>query len=919
MPMSNSRRALELLGRRVEREALDELLASVRDNRGAVLVIRGEAGVGKTALLDYLVASASGCRIIRTSGVESEMELPFSSLHLLIGPLLQHRDRIPAPQRDALETAFGMASGDTPDRFMVGLAVLSLLSAAAEEMPLVCVVDDAQWLDRVSAQTLEFVARRLLAEPIALVVGVREPGHEEYMAGLQQLEVSGLAEDDARALLTSAVTGPLDPRVRDRIVAETRGNPLALLELPRGRTAVELSLGFDGTDQMPMATWLEVDYQRRLALLTPPTRRLLLVAAAEPLGDVTLLWRAADQLGLELDAAPAKAAGLVEFGQGVRFRHPLVRSAVYRSAQPEELRETHKALAEATDPIADPDRRAWHAAHASAGPDESVAAQLVAAADRAQRRGGLAVTAALLRNAARLTPDRARRARRALAAAEAEFAAAAPEAALELLAVAQLCPLQELELARIERLHARILFARQRSGGAVPLFLAAAQRLVPVDITLARETFLEAIAAATVTGHVSSAREAVIAARAAPTPPQAPSPIDLFFDGLATLLTDGYAAGAPALRRALPLIAQEPLGDREATMRWLLLALLVQWTYVQQLWDFAAWDTLATRATRLAREVGALAVLPGALTSEAGVHLHKGELRSAEALIEEAAAITAATGYAPVQYASLNVVAWRGDEAATTKLVDLAVREATARGDSVSIGLAEHVSAVLYNGLGRYDLALVAAQRAADIDNYAYVGWALAELVEAAVRSGDLDRAAAARARLEERTRHAGTDWALGVQARSDALIRDGEVADSYYRKAIGWLEASGVVIHLARTHLVYGEWLRRENRRRQAREHLRTAHEMFAAMGADAFAERARRELHATGETVRRRSSAPHETLTAQETQIARLAEKGLTNPEIAAQLFISPHTVEWHLRKVFAKLNIGSRKQLSTVLPSN
>ena len=917
MLMGHSRRRSELLGRRAEREALDALVVGVRDGRGAVLVIRGEAGVGKTELLEYLVAHATGCRILRTAGVESEVELPFGCLHLLIRPLLDHLDRIPAPQRDALGTAFGMVSGDTPDRFMVGLAVLSLLAAVAEEQPLVCVVDDAQWLDRVSVQTLEFVARRLLAEPIALVFAVRDPGNAEYLAGLHELEVCGLVEDDARTLLSSAVTGPLDPRVRDRIVAETHGNPLALLELPRGQTPVELALGFDRADLMPVGNRIEQDYQQRLTLLPPQTRRLLLTAAAEPVGDVALLWRAAARLGVQVDAAPAKAAGLVEFGGGVRFRHPLVRSAVYRSARPEELRQVHQALAEATDPVADPDRRAWHAAHACAGPDESVAAQLVAAADRAQGRGGLAVTAALLSRAAMLTPDPARRGGRALDAAEAEQAAAAPDAAFELLAMAQLCPLNELQLARVQRLRAQIIFVRHRSSDAVPLFLTAARRLAKVDVGLARATFLEAIGAAIIVGSGNAAREAATAARAAPTRSQHASSMDLFLDGVASLLTDGYAAGVPGLRQALRSFSEEPLSDREMTLRWLLLAPLAQETSMHQLWDFATWDLVASRAVRLAREIGALSFLPGALMYEAGVHLHKGDLRAAAASIEESDTLTAATRYAPVRYASLNLAAWRGDEAATTKELDVALRDATSRGETILLGLAGYVTAVLYNGLGRYDLAVAGARQASDADNYGFAGWALVELVEAAARNGELEQAKAARALLAERTRDTDTEWALGIQARSDALLSRGDAADALYREAISRLQRSGVVVHVARAHLLYGEWLRRDNQPRQAREHLRTAHEMFHGMGADAFAERARRELRATGETIRSRRSANHEQLTAQESQIARLAEQGLTNPEIGARLFLSPHTVEWHLRKVFAKLNIHSRKQLGAALP--
>ena len=918
--MASSKPAPGLLGRRGECEALDQLVATVRGGRSAALVLHGEAGIGKTALLDHLVGRASGFRIARASGVESEMELAYASLQQLCAPMVDHLDELPGPQRAAMETAFGLRDGDAPDRFLVGLAVLTLLADAAEKRPLLCVVDDAQWLDSVSAQTLAFVARRLLAESVGIVFAVRDPPGVQYLAGLDQLQVRGLVDDDARALLGSALPGPLDDRVRERIVAETHGNPLALLELPRGRSAVELAFGFQTPETMPLATRIEQDYLRRLEPLPRQTRQLLLMAAAEPVGDTTLLWRAADLLGITVDAAPAKAAGLIEFGEGVRFRHPLVRSAVYRSAAPGDRQDVHRALARATDPETDPDRRAWHAAQASTGPDESVARELERSADRAQRRGGIAAAAALLQRAAGLTPDPQRRGGRALAAAEAEFGAAAPEAAFELLAMARLCPLDELQQARLARLEAQILFARTRRGEAAPLLLDAARRLETVDSGLARQTYLEAISAAIFTGRLSGpggAREVAIAALAAPPGAEPPRPADLLLDGVAAALTDGFAGGFPTLRSALVPYEQEPLTDQQATMRWLLLAPVAQEAYIHQLWDFEAWDTLATRAVGLAREIGALGVLPVALMYLAGVTLHAGDLSAACALIDEGDAITAATRYAPVQLASLNVVAWRGDEETALRLIHRAVEDASLRGETSLLGLAGYATSVLYNGLGRYEQALAGAQQASERDFIIFAGWALVELIEAAVRSGQVDEARAARVLLQERTRAAGTDWALGIQARSDALLSHGDVADSLYRDAIERLERSRVAVHLGRAHLLYGEWLRREHRRREAREHLHIAHDMFSRMGVEAFADRTARELRATGQTVRRRSTEPHEGLTAQELQIARLAGRGLTNPEIGAQLFISPHTVEWHLRKVFPKLGITSRRQLSGVVP--
>jgi DNA-binding CsgD family transcriptional regulator len=902
--------AAGLLDRRSEREALDRLLAGVRAGQSQVLVLRGEAGVGKSALLEYLRERASGCRLARAAAVESEMELAFAGLHQLCAPFLDRVERLPEPQRDALGTAFGLSAGPAPDRFLVGLAVLGLLSEVAEERPLVCLIDDAQWQDRASAQALAFVARRLLAESVALVFAVRGPGEERELAGLPELVVEGLGEDDARALLQSAIRGRLDERVCDRIVAETRGNPLALLELPLGLTAAELAGGF-GLPDVLLATRIEDSFLRRLTSLPDATRRLLLVAAAEPVGDVSLLWRAAGHLGLGTDAAaPAQAAGLVDLGVRVRFRHPLVRSAAYRAAAAAERQEVHRALAEATDPDADPDRRAWHRAHAAEGLDEAVAAELERSADRAQGRGGVAAAAAFLERATALTPDPVRRAGRALAAAQAKLEAGAPDAAEALLATVEMGPRDELQLARLARLRARIAFARRRGSDDPPLLLDAARRLEPLDPALARETYLEALGAAIFAGRLSGvvgAREIAEAASAAPAGAAPARASDLLLDGLVVRFTEGYAAAVPALGEALRAFEPAP-GRPEEDLRWVWMACRV----APELWDFEAWRDLATRGTRLAREAGALTVLPTALTYRAAVHVHAGEFAAASALVEEAAAITAATGTVPLMYASLVLAAWRGQEAPALELIDASLQDAAARGEGRAIGLTEYATAVLCNGLGRYDAALAAAQRASEHDDLEIFGWALTELVEAGVRSGARDAAAAALERLEERTGAAGTDWALGIGARSRALTSDGDDAEALYREAIDRLARGRVLVHLARAQLVYGEWLRRAQRRTDAREQLRAAHETFSRIGAEAFAERAGRELVATGETIRRRTVETRDHLTAQEAQIARLAAEGHTNPEIGAQLFLSPRTVEYHLHKVFAKLDISSRREL-------
>ncbi|MFB4276765.1 AAA family ATPase [Nonomuraea sp. MTCD27] len=919
--MSSSAPRHELLGRRDECETLDRLLAGARAGESQVMVLRGEAGVGKSALVDYLVANATECQTLRAAGVESEMELAFAGLHQLCLPLMGQIDRLPGPQRDALAVAFGLSAGSVPDRFLVGLAVLSLLAEAAEEQPLVCVVDDAQWLDQVSAQTLAFVARRLLAERVALVFAVRVPtpgpGADRFR-GLRELAVRGLRDDDARALLDAVVPGRLDVRVRDRIVAETRGNPLALLELPRGLTVAELAGGFGWPDARPLASQIEQSFVRRIGALPGAAQRLLLAAAAEPVGDVLLLRRVAERLGIGTDAATAaEAAGLIEFGTLARFRHPLVRSAAYRAADPGERQDVHRALAEATDPESDPDRRAWHRAHAAVEPDEAVAGELERSADRAQARGGVAAAAAFLKRATELTPDPARRGARAVAAAQATFEAGAPDAALDLLVAAELCPLDELQHGRLARLRTQIVFARRRGGEAVPLLLDAADRLERVDEGQAREAYLEAIGSAVFAGRLGergALRKVAEAARAAPPGPRPPRPADALLDGLATRFAEGYVEGAPLLKRALRAFRKEAGNNGDDVMRWLWLT----WLVAGDMWDDEAWHELTTHAVRTARETGALNFLPLSLTYRAAVHVHAGEFDAAATLVEESTAILKVTGNAYLGYASMLLLIMRGEDAQAWTVLDARAEWASSSwGEGRSIGGRHYMNAVLYNSLGQYEAALASAEGACEHEDLGVYGFSLVELVEAAARSDAPESAATALRQIEERATASGTNWALGLLARSRALLSGGQAAEPLYRDAIERLQRSRSTVDLARAHLVYGEWLRRENRRVDAREHLRIAHEMLQRFGAKAFAERAGRELLATGETVRKRTADSPDRLTAQEGQIARLARAGLSNSEIAAQLFLSPRTVEYHLGKVFTKLAITSRHQLPQALP--
>jgi DNA-binding CsgD family transcriptional regulator len=907
--------AMELVDRHAECAVLDQLIEAVRAGESRALVVSGEAGVGKTALLDYLAEQASGCRLARIAGVQSEMELPFAALHQLCAPMLDRLPGLPAPQRDALAIAFGMSSGSAPDRFLVGLAALSLLSDTAEKQPLVCVVDDEQWLDRASAQVLGFAARRLGAESVGLVFAARVPSSD--VAGLPDLVVERLGETDARALLDAALTGPLDARVRDRILAETQGNPLALLELPRGLTPHELAGGFGLPGAARLSGGIEENFRRRVDVLPSHTRRLLLVAAAEPIGDPALVWGAAARLGIgEEAAAPATEAGLVEFGMRVRFRHPLVRSAVYGSASPQERQVVHGALAAVTDPRHDPDRRAWHLANAALGPDEEVAAELERSAGRAQARGGLAAAAAFLERATALTIDPARRTERALEAASAKVRAGVFDAARGLLAIAEAGPLSDFQQARIDLIGAGLAFFSERGSDAPPLLLKAARRLEPVDLEMSRATYLQALTAGYFAGRLAlggGVAEVARAAANAPPPPHPPRAPDLLLDGLITHHNNGYRAGLPILRKALNRFGTGMSVDEE--LRWHWVAGIV----ARYVWDDHSWDVLSDRHVRLARGVGALSELPVALNSRAFMLLFAGNLAAAASLIQQLQPAIEATGSHRVPYSALGLAVFAGRQADAATLIDAITRDVTQRGEGIWLTICEWASAVLNNGIGNYEKAVTAVEHAID-----YLGemitppWPAVELIEAAARCGRSDMAADVLGRLAEITSASDTDWSLGIEARARALLNNGDTAERLYPESIERLGRSRIRADLARAHLLYGEWLRRERRRVDARAQLRIAHEMLDAMGMDAFAERARRELEATGETARKRTVAStDQELTAQEAQVARMAREGLSNPEIGARLFISARTVQYHLRKVFTKLGIESRTQLDGVLP--
>ena len=903
-------------GRGNECTLLDGLATAVRQGESRSLVLRGEPGIGKTALLEYLVESASDLTIVRAAGVESEMELPFASLHQLCGPLLDRLERLPAPQRQALEIVFGMSPGGPPDRFLVGLAVLSLFSEAAEDRPLLCVVDDAQWLDQASALTLAFVARRLLAEPVGIVFAAREPGDE--LQALPDMEVRGLRDGDARALLGSAVRFMLDELVRDRIIAETRGNPLALLDLPRGLTATQLAGGFGMLGEHALSGRIEESYVRRLGTLPENTRRLLLVAAAEPIGDPLLLLRASERLGIAVDGVETAADGLLMVGERVTFRHPLVRSAVYRSAGAEERQAAHLALAEATDRDVDPDRRAWHLASAATGPDEEVALELERSAGRAQAHGGLAAAAAFLQRAVVLTADPKRRVERALAAAEASLGAGTFDVALGLLAAAEVGPLDELQRARLDLLRAEAAYSESRGNDAPGLLLRAAKTLEPLDLQLARETYLDAWSSALFAGTfagTASMSEVSREARAARRPAGPPHSSDLLLDGFATAFTDGRAAAAPLLGQAAGRFAGSDVSTEEV-LRWGWLATAA----AVMVWDYETCLAVATRGVQLAREAGALPVLAVSVNVMAQAVALGGEFERTAVLVAEADSVTEATGTHVAPYGALVLGGLQGRAAAATPLIEGTIEASRAGGQGTAVQYALWTSAILLNGLGRYDEAMAAAQEASDDTPELFVSvWAAIELLEAATRLDEPELARAANERIAAATAVATSDWALGIRARSQALLSEGDAAEALYREGIERLGRTRLRPELARAHLLYGEWLRRANRRVDARAQLRAAFDQLNSIGMHAFAERAGRELAATGEKVRRRTVETRDELTAQELQIARLARNGLSNPEIGARLFLSPRTVEWHLRKVFSKLGIHSRRHLADVLPDS
>jgi DNA-binding CsgD family transcriptional regulator len=889
------------------------MIAAVRLGDSRTLVLRGEAGVGKTALTGYAEGLATDLRVLRAVAVPSETELAFAALHQLCAPVLDQLGRLPFPQCEALSIVFGLSSGPPPDQFLVGLAVLSLLREVSEHCPLLGVVDDSHWLDQASAQTLGFVARRLGAEPVGLVFATRAA--REELRGLPELPLRGLDADDARGLLGSVVRFRLDERVSDRIVAESGGNPQVLLELSRGLSPAQLAGGFAMMDDQALSERPDQTLLDRLDALPDDARRLLLVAAAEPLGDPLLVWSAAQRLGIGVSAAMA-AEGFLIIRERVTFRAPSVRSAVYRTASVHDRRSVHLALAQVTDARVDPDRRVWHLAAASPAPDEDVASELELSAGRAEARGGLSAAVSFLRRSVALSLDPAQRANRALAAARASLQAGSFDLALGLLATAEDSSLSEFQQVQAELVRAETAHTQSRGRDSPHRLLQAARALEALDARLAREAYLDAWSAAFFAGGSADAGglfEVSQAARGSLGAVGSARLSDLLLDGLSLVFTDSRAAATPLLKQAATGFADN-CAPGDAVRRWGWLASAA----AAMVWDYETAVAVATRSVALARESGALAALALAANGLAHNLVLGGDFATAGLLIAEADAVKEVTGTRVAPYSAVILAGLAGRDTEAIRLIDTTIADGTADGQGNAVQYARWVRAIVLNSLGRYDEALVAAGDAADdTPEPPLSAWSLSELIEAAVRTEKTGVALSALSRLAESTDGSESDWATGSYARARALLSEGDEAERLYCEAIAALGRTRLRPELARAHLLYGEWLRRQSRRVDARHHLRMAHDLFALIGMEAFAERTRRELQATGGTVRKRNlGSRRDELTPQERQIALLARDGLSNPEVGARLFLSPRTVEWHLRKVFTKLAISSRKELREAL---
>lgn len=909
-------RTAGLVGRDRELTTLRDLISSARAGHGGALVVHGGAGIGKTALLAAALETASGVRVLRATGSQYEMELPFAGLHQLLLPRLDRLDRLAAVQARALAAALGLADtgadAAAPTGPLVARAALALLADSAHDEPIVCAVDDAQWLDHASAQVLAYVAHRLSGTPVALVAAVREPAAAPGLAGLPELPLAGLGDPDDRTVLLAGLRTPLDPGVLDRILAEARGNPLALLELPHRADPAALAGGFGIPSGAGLPRALEDGFRSRLADLSGAARRYLTVAAADPTGDPGLVHRAARELGLD-PAAPHEAigTGLIEIDARLRFGHPLMRAAVYEAAPAADRVAAHRALAAATDPVTDPDRRAWHAAQATSEPDVALAGELERLSARAHTRGGLAAAAAFLERAAVLTADPPVRARRLLAAAAVRRETGELSAALDLVALAESAGPDRARRADAAVLRARVAFDRARDEDAVRRLIGAARQAGPIDPALGREVLFDALAAITFMGRFARREllvELAAEAAALPAAGRGASPAELLLDGLLSRTEQG---GPPDPALLGPALAAYLRHGRKDSRRFGIGEVWLACSAAEDVWDDRAFLELARRQLDIVRETGALVTLPAALSYGALALMYEGRFAEAQRLVDDAYAAAADLGTPGIIHVDVVAAAWRGDEQRVHRLGRAAVREATASGEGRLLTAVEYGKAVLLNGLGRYREAADACRVSAEIDGPSIPPGIFSEYVEATGRAGQLDAATRVVVRLERRAAELNSDWCTGTARCARALVTPGPAAGGHYRVAIEHLSRTVGSVRLARAHLLYGEWLRRNGSRTEATAQLRAARDAFVAMDAAAFAARATRELAAAGGTGRR-GGIGGPGLTEQERVVARLVATGATTREVAAELFLSPRTVDSHLRAIFGKFGITSRRQL-------
>ena len=906
-----------LLGRTPEIKALSEVVEQARAGGGAALVVRGEPGVGKTSLLDELGLLADDCRVVRIEGVESEVRLDFAALHRLLYPFLDRIHELPYPQRDALEAAFGLSATGRPDQFLVGLATLTLLGDPERTQPLLILVDDAHWLDEESLRALVFVGRRLQGDGVALVFAVRELFAEQGFArGLPELYVTGLSERPARELLASLAPTYVSERVANALVNATAGNPLALAGLAGELTQRQLAGQSPLPDPLPASELIEARFARMVRLLPEQTRITLLLAAAEPTGDLATIDRAAVQLGTSLAAIePAEAAQLVDTENGIEFRHPLIRSVVYSSATSATRRDAHLALAHAVGRN-ECERWAMHRALAALGPDEEVAAALEESALLARARGGCTAEMALLSRSAELSPGGSDRARRLLGAAQAANLSGNSGHAQNIMELVQQAQLNELDRARAQLLDGIIRVNLGQGQRAPAVLLQAARSLAPLSEELSRRALLTSFNTWLSVGQCAHgltgadiAKTTLIALDEGPGEPV----VDSLLLGLASSYAHDYSQAASALSDAL--VVFKNMSAEEIT----------EWYYVapyiaNALWDPDAFKFLVEIVETAARQQGSILALQPALTASAGEAIREGQFSTARTRLSELVEITDAVGGFTPFYSLLDVelLAWEGDEDVTRPRIRELIEMATSLDSGSSVNYALYATAILELGLGRYSEALEAGRRLDGAENPSWSAYALPLIVEAGMRCGELEVASEALGQIEQKAQALETSYALGLMWRCRALCADGDKAESFFREAIECIGKSPWRTEVARTHLLFGEWLRRKKRRTDARAELRMAHDMFQSMGASAFAERAKLELEATGERARARNFQSRTELTARELQIARLAGEGLTSREIASQLFISPHTVEYHLTKVFQKLGVRSRRYLAKALPA-